>query len=107
MAFLGDMLELGPQEKALHAGLAKVPALASITKVHCAGPLMRSLHAALPPNTRGEWFKTSAEMAERAGRLLDAGDVAMIKGSLGSKMAVVVDAIRKMGAARPQEPERD
>jgi UDP-N-acetylmuramoyl-tripeptide--D-alanyl-D-alanine ligase len=103
VAFLGDMLELGPREKALHAALADVPALGGITTVHCAGPLMRSLHAALPPEKRGEWFRTSAEMAGRAGRLLDAGDVAMVKGSLGSKMAVVVDAIRAMGAARPQD----
>ncbi len=107
VAFLGDMLELGPDEKALHAGLAGNPALASVTRIHCAGPLMRSLHAALPPGKRGEWFRTSAEMAARAGRLLDAGDVAMVKGSLGSGMAVVVDAIRGMGAARAQDAERE
>jgi len=107
IAFLGDMLELGPREKPLHAGLSSVPALAAITKVHCAGPLMKSLHAALPPEKRGDWFKTSDRMAERAGRLLDAGDVAMVKGSLGSGMAVVVDAIRGLGMARPQDSGRE
>jgi UDP-N-acetylmuramoyl-tripeptide--D-alanyl-D-alanine ligase len=103
VAFLGDMLELGPDEVALHAGLAAAPALADATLVHCAGERMRALHAALPASLRGEWFPDSAAMAARAGRLLDAGDVALVKGSLGSRMAVVVEAIKKMGEARPSE----
>ncbi len=103
VAFLGDMLELGPTEGALHAGLAAAPGLAAVAVVHCAGPRMRALHEALPTAQRGEWFPDAAAMAARAGRLLDAGDVALVKGSNGSRVSLVVDAIKKMGEARPPE----
>ncbi len=107
IAFLGDMLELGPDEEALHAGLARLPSLAAVRTVHCCGPRMRHFHAALKPAKRGEWFATSKEMAERVPRLLDAGDVAMVKGSLGSNMARVVEAIRRMGVSRPAHHEEE
>lgn len=103
IAFFGDMLELGPNERDLHAALARVPALASVTTVHCAGPRMRALYDALPQGQRGEWFKTAEDMAARARRLLDAGDIAMVKGSLGARTACVVEAIKGMGEARPPE----
>lgn len=99
IAFLGDMLELGPEEHAMHAAIAEADELAEIDQIHSCGPLMRSLHDALPREKRGEWFENSAELAAHARRALDAGDVAMVKGSLGSKMAVVVEAIRNIGAA--------
>lgn len=99
VAFLGDMLELGPDELALHAGLAAAPGLASVAVVHCAGTRMRALHAALPPAQRGQWFADASAMAAQAGRLLDAGDVALVKGSNGSRVGLVVDAIKKMGEA--------
>ncbi len=104
VAFLADMLELGPQSAALHAGLSEAPALDAIDVVHCAGPMMQALHNALPPGKRGEWHGDSAALAKRAPRLLDAGDVAMAKGSLGSKAAVIVEAIKRMGEARPHAP---
>jgi UDP-N-acetylmuramoyl-tripeptide--D-alanyl-D-alanine ligase len=101
IAFLGDMLELGPEERALHAGLAAVPALAEITTVHCAGERMRALHEALPRPIRGEWFASAAEMAARVGRLLDPGDIAMVKGSRGARVDLVAEAIKRLGEARP------
>jgi UDP-N-acetylmuramoyl-tripeptide--D-alanyl-D-alanine ligase len=100
VAFLGDMLELGAEEARLHAALAELPALRAITTVHCAGPRMRALHEALPRGQRGEWFEDSEALAACAGRLLDAGDVAMVKGSNGSRISRVVEAIKHMGEAR-------
>jgi UDP-N-acetylmuramoyl-tripeptide--D-alanyl-D-alanine ligase len=100
IAFLGDMLELGPQERALHAGLAAVPALAEITTIHCAGERMRALYEALPRAVCGEWFPTAAEMAARVGRLLDPGDIAMVKGSRGARVDLVAEAIKRLGEAR-------
>jgi UDP-N-acetylmuramoyl-tripeptide--D-alanyl-D-alanine ligase len=103
VAFLGDMLELGPRERELHAGLAGVEALRAVTTVHCAGARMRALHEALPAAQRGEWFESAEAMAARARRLVDAGDIAMVKGSLGSRVGQVVEAIKTMGEARPAE----
>ena len=62
---------------------------------------MRALYEALPGAQRGEWFPTAEEMAARARRLLDAGDIAMVKGSNGSRVGKVVEAIKGMGEARP------
>jgi UDP-N-acetylmuramoyl-tripeptide--D-alanyl-D-alanine ligase len=103
VAFLGDMLELGPEERALHAGLAAVPALGAVTTVHCAGDRMRALYDALPPAQRGEWFPDAEAMAAQARRLVDAGDIAMVKGSNGSRVAKVVEAIKAIGEARPAD----
>ncbi|MDB4164577.1 UDP-N-acetylmuramoyl-tripeptide--D-alanyl-D-alanine ligase, partial [bacterium] len=46
---------------------------------------------------KGRWTETSAEMVQGIRRDLDAGDVVLTKGSLSVKLALVVDAIRKMG----------
>lgn len=97
IAILGDMLELGPTEAALHAAIADHPALAAVTTVHCVGPLMRALHDALPRRQRGEWVETAPELAARAHQLVDAGDIVLVKGSKGIKVSLVVEALRKLG----------
>ena len=101
VAVLGDMLELGPRETELHAALAAHPAMAAIDTVHCVGPRMRALHDALPPEKRGTWHESAKKLAADARRLVDAGDVILVKGSLGVGLAVVVDALRKLGQAAP------
>ncbi|MHA3913791.1 UDP-N-acetylmuramoyl-tripeptide--D-alanyl-D-alanine ligase [Halovulum sp. GXIMD14793] len=101
IAFLGDMLELGEQSEALHVALADLEPMQKVDLVHCCGPLMRALHSALPQNKQGQWFETSEDMARAVPKLVDAGDVVMAKGSLGSKLSVVIDAVKKLGEARP------
>ncbi|WP_343082237.1 UDP-N-acetylmuramoyl-tripeptide--D-alanyl-D-alanine ligase [Ostreiculturibacter nitratireducens] len=97
IAVLGDMLELGPDEATLHAAIAAHPMMSRIHTVHCVGPRMRALWEALPQSRRGEWHETATALAERAHHIADAGDVVLVKGSKGSKVSLVVDAIRKLG----------
>ncbi|MEO0959137.1 MAG: UDP-N-acetylmuramoyl-tripeptide--D-alanyl-D-alanine ligase [Pseudomonadota bacterium] len=97
IAFLGDMLELGEDEAALHAGLAAAPEMMEVDLVHCCGPAMRALWEALPRGKRGHWAESSAGLAKRARATLDAGDVAMVKGSKGARMGPVVEAIKALG----------
>ncbi len=97
VAILGDMLELGPEEAAMHRQMADDPHLKALELVHCVGPRMKHLHDALPEGQRGQWFETASEGAARAVNLVDAGDVVLVKGSKGSKVSVIVDAIRKLG----------
>ncbi|MBN2741707.1 MAG: UDP-N-acetylmuramoyl-tripeptide--D-alanyl-D-alanine ligase [Rhodobacteraceae bacterium] len=96
IAFLGDMLELGPDERAMHAALADHPAMAKIDVVHLAGPRMAHLRDALPRAKRGEYFETAAELSARARHLVDPGDVVLVKGSKGSKVSLVVEALKKL-----------
>ncbi len=105
IAILGDMLELGPDEIALHRGVAGDPAMARITTVHCVGRRMQALYRMLPEAQRGLWTATAPELAEIAGRLIDSGDVVLVKGSKGSKVSLVVDAIRKLGQRRQTPAE--
>ena len=97
IAILGDMLELGPTDLALHEAIADHPAIARIDLIHCVGPRMRTLHYRLPRGKRGEWVQTAEELAVRARSLIDAGDIVLVKGSKGIRMARVVDALRKLG----------
>ena len=101
VAILGDMLELGPQEAALHRAVSLDENLNKVDMVHCVGPLMRHLYDALPDSKRGEWFNTSDELAAKVDKLLTDGDVVVVKGSLGAKMGLIVDATKKLGDARP------
>ncbi len=105
IAVLGDMLELGRDEARLHAAIADLPAMETVDLVHCAGPRMRHLYDALPEDRQGHWTETAAELAARAHTLIDAGDVLLVKGSKGSKVSLVVDAIRKLGHPLPTETE--
>ena len=97
IAYLGDMKELGPQAVTLHADMAELNATRALDVVHCVGPLMKAMYDALPEAQKGRWTETSAEMVQGIRRDLDAGDVVLTKGSLSMKLALVVDAIRKMG----------
>ncbi|MBB94796.1 MAG: UDP-N-acetylmuramoyl-tripeptide--D-alanyl-D-alanine ligase [Rhodobacteraceae bacterium] len=105
IAILGDMKELGPDEVALHEGLAGLPSMQCIDVVHCVGPLMKSLYQALPASRRGQWFGDARPMLRDLRGRLDEGDVVLVKGSLSMGLSRVVDAIRKMGHPDPQYDE--
>jgi UDP-N-acetylmuramoyl-tripeptide--D-alanyl-D-alanine ligase len=97
VAILGDMLELGPTESALHLAVAQHPGLSAITTIHCVGPRMQALWQALPRAQRGQWVANAAELATQVRALVDAGDVVLVKGSKGIKVSLVVDALHKLG----------
>jgi len=100
IAILGDMLELGPLEAALHAAIAGHPGLENIAQIHCVGPRMRALHDVLPRRQKGDWVATAPELAARAKGLIDAGDIVLVKGSKGSRVSLVVDALKKLAQKR-------
>ena len=97
IAILGDMLELGPTEDALHRAIASHPGLEKIATIHCIGPRMQALHALLPRAQRGEWVAEAKELLPRLRALVDAGDVVLVKGSKGIKVSLLVDGLKKLG----------
>jgi UDP-N-acetylmuramoyl-tripeptide--D-alanyl-D-alanine ligase len=90
IAVLGDMLELGVNAPALHAELADAVNGQDINLVFTCGPLMRHLHEALPPNRRGGHKPDSASLIPLIRESLRSGDIVMVKGSLGSRMGLIV-----------------
>jgi len=95
IAVLGDMLELGPQGGELHRELAQSLETAGIDLVFCSGPLMRTLWEALPSRARGGYAETAAGLEPAVLEAIQAGDAIMVKGSLGSKMGPIVQALEK------------
>ncbi|HYC12945.1 MAG TPA: UDP-N-acetylmuramoylalanyl-D-glutamyl-2, 6-diaminopimelate--D-alanyl-D-alanine ligase, partial [Stellaceae bacterium] len=90
IAVLGDMLELGAEAVELHAALAEPIALAGVDLVFTVGPHMRELDHALPARRCGGHAETSAALVPILAGALRSGDVVMVKGSLGSRMAEIV-----------------
>jgi len=90
---LGDMRELGEGADAFHAGLADAVAASGATQVFLCGPHMEALWRKLEPAQRGVHRPDSMALAGEVAAALRAGDVIAVKGSLGSKMKHVVDAI--------------
>ncbi len=93
VAILGDMLELGEDAERLHVALAEMLMVWNVDVVHTAGPLMAGLHQALPPMRRGRHTNTAEELAPLVRADLKAGDVVVVKGSAGSRMAQVVKTL--------------
>jgi UDP-N-acetylmuramoyl-tripeptide--D-alanyl-D-alanine ligase len=93
MLALGDMRELGEQADALHAGLADAVVASGAAQVFLCGPHMEALWRKLAPPQRAAHRPDSAALAAEFAAALRAGDVVAVKGSLGSKMKIVVDAI--------------
>ena len=103
IAVLGDMRELGTAGPALHRELAPDLAASGVDLAYLVGPLMRGLHDAVPEGMRaGHWGESTAAIAPLMAALR-AGDVVLVKGSLGTRMAPIVEALR---AADRQATER-
>jgi UDP-N-acetylmuramoyl-tripeptide--D-alanyl-D-alanine ligase len=95
IAILGDMLELGPTSAALHRGLNEAIKANHIDLVYCCGPLMRNLWDALSTGKKGGYADSAANLEAQAVAAIRAGDAIMVKGSLGSKMKTIVNALEK------------
>jgi UDP-N-acetylmuramoyl-tripeptide--D-alanyl-D-alanine ligase len=95
IAVLGDMLELGPTGATLHRGLIDAVKANRIDLVYCCGPLMRNLWDALSTGKRGGYADDAAGLEAQAVSAIRAGDAIMIKGSLGSRMKTIVNALEK------------
>ncbi len=92
IAVVGDMLELGDSSSALHRELA--PDLEGVDLVFASGPMMKNLWSVLPERIKGTYAETSGDLQPALFDALRPGDVVMIKGSLGSKMGPVAEALR-------------
>jgi len=93
IAALGDMLELGDRSPLLHAALAEPLKANGVDLVFCCGPHMKRLFDKLPAHLRGAWAEDAKALAPQIAASMRDGDVVMVKGSAGSRMGIVVDAL--------------
>ena len=94
IAVLGDMLELGPQGAEMHAAIGASLSQPGCDLVFASGPAMAHLWAQLPASIRGAWSETSSDIAGLIAADMRPGDIVMVKGSFGSRMSLVVDALK-------------
>jgi UDP-N-acetylmuramoyl-tripeptide--D-alanyl-D-alanine ligase len=94
IAVLGDMLEMGADAQEHHIGLLKPIEDARADLVFLCGPSMKTLWDKLPASRRGAWAATSAELVAPLKKELHGGDIVLVKGSNGTKLSVVIDALR-------------
>jgi UDP-N-acetylmuramoyl-tripeptide--D-alanyl-D-alanine ligase len=101
IAVIGDMLELGPNAAAMHAALAGDLSTNKVDLLFGAGPLTRALFEAAPASMRAAWTELSSDLTDEVARTLRGGDIAMVKGSNGSRMGPLVAALRDRFAQPP------
>ncbi len=99
IAVLGDMLELGAEAPAMHAALAEPLIRASIDLVFTVGPNMAHWRDAIAGAMRGGHAERSDDIVSPVVAAVAAGDVVMVKGSLGTRMAPIVAALRERDGA--------
>lgn len=99
IAILGDMLELGPDSPAMHAGLAETVIESGAREVYLCGPDMAGLARILSGDVSVHHAPNSAELVPMVMQAIRMGDVVLVKGSLGSRMAVIVEALKSLEAA--------
>jgi len=97
VAVLGDMLELGPDEAAYHRALGEVAGAAGVDLLVTVGPRA----AAIAERFAGETVSVAdaAEAADVVPGLLAAGDLVLVKGSLGVGLRRVCEALGARVAA--------
>ncbi len=95
IAVLGDMLELGAEGPAEHLALAD-DLVAAADKLFTCGPLMRILYDAVPSDLRAGHAPDSAALADLVAAAVRPGDAILVKGSLGSRMKLVVSALDRL-----------
>lgn len=106
IAVLGEMLELGSESRDRHAALASPLEDNNIDLVFTAGADMAALDAVLTDTMRGGHAADNDDLIAMLTAVIGAGDVIVVKGSAGSRMGRIVDALLALGPNGDSEPKR-
>jgi UDP-N-acetylmuramoyl-tripeptide--D-alanyl-D-alanine ligase len=101
IAVLGDMLELGEHAERLHAELSEPFEQSGASLLFACGPMMANLWTRTDAARRGAYAKTSAELLEPLLAAVRPGDAIVVKGSLGSRMGLLVEGLKSRYSAAP------
>jgi UDP-N-acetylmuramoyl-tripeptide--D-alanyl-D-alanine ligase len=96
IVILGDMLELGEEEKTIHREIAKWPELKGVRHFYLVGSLMKNLYDILPNDMNKMWCESSTELSSKMFKLVNNNDIVLVKGSKKSKMSEVVTMLKNI-----------
>lgn len=96
VAILGDMFELGANEKELHGEIGAYAAEKKVDVLICVGSLSKNMYDAACKVTTGEvfYFETRDEMMDMIWGLLKPGDNILVKASHGMHFEKVVETLQ-------------
>lgn len=95
VAILGDMFELGENEKELHRGVGEHAAEKEIDVLICIGPLSKNTaDGALGKKTAVYHFDTKADFLSKAESLLCKDDCILVKASHGMEFPEIVEKLQ-------------
>lgn len=98
---LGDMLELGDEGPDLHVALNAAIETAGIDRVFLCGPVMKHLWETLAEPRKAHYSAASPDLMAPLLAEISAGDVVMVKGSLGMAMKGIIDTLKNIHASAP------
>jgi UDP-N-acetylmuramoyl-tripeptide--D-alanyl-D-alanine ligase len=101
IAVLGDMLELGEDSILYHVSAGKQVVESGFDLLVTVGPLSKHMAEGARetgmPKERIHSFENSQEAAKSLGRLLERGDLILVKGSRGIKMEYIIEQLKEEG----------
>jgi UDP-N-acetylmuramoyl-tripeptide--D-alanyl-D-alanine ligase len=95
VAVLGEMLELGAESARFHSDLLAPLKAHHIDRVMLAGAWMEYLNAALPKPLKAGYEPQARDLTDALFAEIQAGDVVLFKGSHGSKVYKLVEALKQ------------
>ena len=96
VAILGDMFELGENEKKLHADIGSYAAERGIDVLITIGELSKHIAKGANGAIRSLHFDTKADFLARASEILKKGDSVLVKASHGMEFPEIVEALRQL-----------
>lgn len=91
VAILGDMYELGENEKALHAEVGKYATDKNIDCIICIGEISKNMYEGAKSGSNVFYYPTKEQAIEEIRTILQDGDVILIKASHGMAFEKIVN----------------
>ena len=94
VCILGDMLELGEGEEAMHFDCGSYAAEKGVSLVLCSGPLSRELCRGA--GEKGHWFESREALIAALPELLKKGDTILVKASHSMHFEEISEAVKRL-----------
>ena len=92
VCILGDMLELGEEEEAMHRDVGAYAASRGVDLVLCSGRLGAAI--AEGAGERGRWFASVEELNRAMPELIREGDRVLVKASRGMRFERIAEVLK-------------
>lgn len=96
VAILGDMFELGRDEKELHRKVGEFINGVDVDTVICIGELAENIFDGISDNKKKYYFKDKSSFLIKINEYINSDDTVLVKASNGMKFTEIVDALERL-----------